>query len=245
MLQIVQILKTLGRHIRTTLIAGLLIIFPVVVTAVILRVAFNFLDGLLEEPLEQFIPGRYILGTGIVTLVVVIYLAGLVTTHFLGRRIIKLGHSMADRVPIVSGVYRAARQATDVFSAVSAKSNGRYSSVVLVEFPGYGLRSLGLVTGSMNDKDGNTLLVVYMPTSPFPTSGFFVILREDQITHTDMPVDEAIKLIVSAGVVAPDRIITNPSTYVGAPYAPPWSSALGSEGQPGQDQAPGNRTSNQ
>jgi uncharacterized membrane protein len=122
----------------------------------------------------------------------------------LGKRIIDLGINVVDRIPVVSGVYRAARQATDVFSNVAG--NGRYSSVVLVEFPGYGLTSVGLVTGKIKDQKGNELLAVYMPTSPFPTSGFLIILPEDQVTPTNLAVDDAIKMIVTAGVVVPESI---------------------------------------
>ncbi len=234
MLGLGQSLRKTGSHIRGTLIAGLLVIMPVAVTFLILKVVFDFFDPLLKDLIEPYSP-QYTPGMGILALLIVIYLAGLVTRHVLGRRIIGFGHNIVNRVPVVSGVYRAARQATDVFSAVSAKSNGRYSSVVLVEFPGNGLQSIGLVTGSMKDRDGNNLLAVYMPTSPFPTSGFLVILPEDRVTPTDMPVDDAIKLIVSAGVVAPDHIITHAKPFYEVVHPPPWGPPVQPGGPSAQD----------
>ena len=231
MLQVMQTLKAVGRHIRTTLIAGVVIIIPVAVTFLILKFVFDFFDPLLQ-PFFERTTGRYYEGMGIISLVIIIYLAGLVTTQVLGRRIIEFGHSMVDRIPVVSGLYRAVRQATDVFSNVG--SNGKFGSVVLVDFPGHGLKSIGLVTGKLKDQDGNTLLAVYMPTSPVPTSGFLVILPEDRVTPTDLPVDDAVKLIVSAGVIVPGEINSYPNPSASAPSA-------GSE----QTHTPDNRASNQ
>ena len=206
-------LRNIGRHFRSTILAGVLVIIPVAVTYVIFNFLFDTLDPLLQPRFEQF-TDNYRAGMGIGALVVIIYVLGLVTLHVIGRRLLTIGHSIVDLIPLVSGVYRAARQATEVFSTVS--TDGQYSSVVLVEFPGYGLQSIGLVTGKIKDQDGNNLLAVYMPTSPFPTSGFLVILPEDQVTPTDLPVDDAIKLIVSAGIVAPEKILYKPEHVGGA-----------------------------
>lgn len=241
-----RVIKATGLHIRTTLFAGLVIIVPVGVTFLILKYIFDFFDPVLKPIFTQFVDW-YTPGMGIVSLAIVIYLVGLVTTHVLGRRIIDFGHRVVDRVPVVNTVYRAARQATDVFSNVNSKS--KFTSVVLVDFPGYGLRSLGLVTSNIKDQYGNTLLVVYMPTSPFPTSGFLVILPENQVTPTDIPVDDAMKLIISAGVVAPEKIssysnflenFTPPAEY---PFAP--GGVKSPRGEAEQSHSADSRDSNQ
>ena len=234
--------KVLGRHIRTTLIAGLLVVIPLVVTVVILKFAFEFFDTLLKPLYDQF-SDVFRPGMGVAALVLVIYAAGLVTTQLLGRRFIELGHNLVGRIPVVSGVYRAARQATELFSKVSTDS--KYGGVVLVDFPGNGLRSIGLVTGRLKDRDGNPLIAVYVPTSPFPTSGFLLILPDGQVTPTDLPVEDAMKIIVSAGIVVPERIVTNPDTFEGGPF-PTGSSPFQPEGQGAQPHAPNdNRASNQ
>ncbi len=211
-------LKPVGGHFRTTLVAGVLFIIPLGITVLIFKFIFDFFDPKLDPFFEQFmdpVPP----GLGIVALVILVYLAGLVAAHVLGRRLIRLGYSLVDRVPVISSVYRAARQATEVFSAIG--SDGKYTSVVLVDFPGYGLRSIGLVTGRMTDQDGTPLLAVYMPTAPVPTSGFLVIMPEDRVTPTDMAVEDAIKLIVSAGVVSPDRIVSTPNLFTNIANPPP------------------------
>ena len=241
---IIRVLKATGLHIRTTLLAGLAIIIPVGITFLILKFIFDFFDPVLKPVFNQFID-NYTPGMGIVALAIVIYLVGLVTTHVLGRRLINLGHSLVDRVPVINAVYRAARQATDVFS----NANSKFTSVVLVDFPGYGLRSIGLVTSKLKDQDGNTLLAVYMPTSPLPTSGFLVILPENRVTPTDIPVDDAMKLVISAGVVAPEKINYSPSFLgnftppVGYPFTSGGIKSPG--GQAEQDHSSDSRDSNQ
>ena len=197
-------------HIKSTLVAGLLIIIPVVVTYWILRFVFDAFDPLVKPVFEEF-SVNYKPGMGIAALVVIIYLAGLVTLHVLGRRMIRLAHAAVDMIPVVRTVYGTARQAMEVFTSV--KAGGKFTGVVLVDFPGYGLKSIGLVTSRIKDQDGNNLLAVYMPTSPFPTSGFTVILPENQVTPTDIPVDDAMKLIVSAGIVSPEEIKAFPRSY--------------------------------
>ena len=205
------VFKPTGRHLRTTLVAGLLVILPVAITFLILKFVFDFFDPLLK-PLFDSALGRYTPGMGIISLVIIIYLVGVVTTHVTGRRAISLMHACLDLVPVVRSVYRAARQATEVFSAMN-NSGSQYSGVVLVDFPGGGLKSIGLITSRMTDQDDNQLLAVYVPTSPFPTSGFLVLLPIDQVTPTDIPVDDAMKMIISAGIMTPSKITVTPNPF--------------------------------
>ena len=235
-----RIFKNVGLHIRTTLLAGVLITIPVVVTFVILKFVFDFFDPLLQPLFETF-TDRYIRGMGVVALVIIIYLAGLVTTQVLGRRMIQLVQGAVDLIPVVRSVYRAARQATEVFSTLGA--SGNYSGVVLVDFPGNGLKSIGLVTGKLEDQDGNPLLAVYIPTSPFPTSGFLLILPPHQVTPTDMAVNDAMKLIVSAGTVGPGRIVSTPNPFRDGTPSPGFTSPP--EGQRRESQGYDSRASNQ
>ena len=203
---------------RTSLGAGILVILPLVVTFVILKFLFDAFDPIIKDLIDEFAPRYAFPGMGIAGLAIIIYLVGLITTHILGRRLIAFGHGIVDLVPVVRGIYRTARQATHVLSTVAEGSAGKYSAVVFIEFPGYGLRSIGLVTAKMKDENDATLLAVYCPTSPFPTSGFLCIIPEDRVTYTDLPVEDAMKLIVSAGIASPDSIKTGPLTFGGIPW---------------------------
>ena len=212
---------TSGRHFRAAFFAGLLIIIPVLVTTLVIVFILNFFENILKDPLDRAVPGGYRPGMGIATLLVGTYLVGLVATFVLGRRLLDMGHAVVDMIPLVSGVYRTARQAMNVLSTVTSHTDDSYSSVVLVEFPGYGLRSIGLVTSKLEDQNGQPLLAVYMPTSPFPTSGFLVFMSPDLVTPTNISVDDAMKLVVSAGIMAPDKIETGPITGpIWVPSAP-------------------------
>ena len=215
---LISFFRAVGSHVRSSLGAGILVILPLVVTFVILKFLFDTFDPIIKDLIEEFAPRYAFPGMGIAGLALIIYLVGLITTHFLGRRLIQFGHGMVDLVPVVRGIYRTARQATDVLSTVADGSGGKYSAVVFIEFPGYGLRSIGLVTAKMKDENGGTLLAVYCPTSPFPTSGFLCIIPEDRVTYTDLPVDEAMKLILSAGIASPESIRTGPLTFGGTPW---------------------------
>lgn len=222
--------KNLIGHFRTTLLAGFLLAIPVVLTFVILKFVFDVFDPILK-PIFELAFDRYTPGMGIAALVVFMYLLGLATTHFLGRRMVAFGEHALHRIPIVNAIYRAAQEATKVFSTGLPKSE--YSTVVFVDFPGSGLKSMGLVTSKTKDKDGKTLLAVYMPTSPFPTSGFLVFLPPERVTFTDIRIDDAMKLIVSAGIVSPHEIVSYPTPVVMDPPS-------GAE-----DQAPDKANSNQ
>ena len=195
-------------HIRSKLMAGLLVMIPLGITVVILKFVFDSFDPILE-PVYVRIFGTYTPGIGIGTLLVLLYVIGHLTSHVVGRQIISKGNKLMNHIPIVKTVYKAALQATDVFSSVNAGDVTGTSSgkkVVLVDFPGYGLKSIGLVTGNIKGNNGERFLVVYMPTAPFPTSGFVVILKEDQVSYTSMSADQAMKVIVSAGIMAPSDI---------------------------------------
>jgi len=247
-------LKATARHFRTTLIAGLLVIVPVGVTFLILKFVFDFLDPLLKPVFEEGI-SRYTPGMGIAALLIIIYLVGLVAAHVVGKRIVRLANNLVERIPVVNVVYKTARQAADVFS--TSNPNGNLNTVVLVDFPGNGLKSIGLVTARMKDQDGNPLIAVYLPTTPFPTSGFLVFLPESMITYTDMTVDDAMKLILSAGIIAPDRINSYPNPPADSvPGQAPFKAApttigfpFQAQGRAGQDHSSDNssqrRASNQ
>ena len=238
---ITRILKHLGRHIRSTLIAGVLVVVPVVVTIWLLRFVFDLFEPLLGEYLDQ-LPGAYVPGVGIVALVTIVYLAGLVTTHVLGRRLMSLVHNAVDLVPVVRSIYKTARQATEVLSMVGSDDGKFGGTVVLVDFPSRGLKSIGLVTARLKDQDGNPLLAVYMPTAPLPTGGFLIIVPEEHVTPIDMPVEEAMKLIVSAGIMSPGKITADTNPFR---TAPPVARHLPDEGQVRPDPAPDNLDSNQ
>lgn len=183
------------RQLRSKFLVGLLVVVPIGATVLILAWIFNGIDNILQSPIES-LWGRYYPGIGIAALVIIIYLAGILASNVLGKIAIRWGESVLDRIPIVRPLYNGIKQILDSFIT---PGKDRYMDVVLVEFPRKGMHSIGFVTNKLPGKDGQYLLSVFIPTSPNPTSGFLEIMPEKEVIRTDISVDNALKMIVSAG----------------------------------------------
>ena len=217
-----QVWRRVGRHLRGTFGAGLLVIVPLAATIVILLVVFRFLDDFLRDlPLVgtqlqnlESLAGRSIPGLGLVLLVILIYLAGLLGAFFIGRRLMAIGGRLINRIPLVGLIYRTTKQATELF--MRAADEDRYRKVVLLDFPRQGIKSVGLVTARLIGRDGEDLAAVYVPTTPNPTSGYLVIVPMEQLIPTEISVDEAMKIIISGGILSSDEL----SRYITGERAP-------------------------
>jgi uncharacterized membrane protein len=174
---------------------------PIGVTIVIFKFFFDLLDPLLQPVLER-IPGRDFRGLGFVMLLVLIYLAGLITAHVVGRRLVEIGHHIVEAIPVVKGIYSTARSTVQILSA--PKDQQPYSGVVLIDFPHRGMKSIALVTAHLGIQDGEEMLAVFLPNTPLPTSGFLVVVPAKDVIPTQMSVDDAMKIIISSGVLARD-----------------------------------------
>ena len=189
-------------HIQRTLVAGILVTLPIGITVLIFKFFFDLLDPILREPLG-LLPGPEIPGIGFAALVVLVYLIGLVAAHVVGRRLIELGHRMLEVIPGVKTIYGTTRSAIELLShSNSNATDDRYSGVVLIDFPRPGIQAIGLITSRMVDTNGEEILAVYVPTTPIPSSGFLVMTPANMVTHTDMTVDDAMKVVISGGILA-------------------------------------------
>ena len=192
-------------HFQRTLVAGILVMLPIGITALVLKFIFDLLTPILQ-PLTDLLPGPDLYGTGLVALLLLIYVVGLVAAFVIGRRIIGVAHRAMEVIPLVKGIYSTTRTAVDLLSN-SNRSNGtngvdHYSGVVLIEFPRPGIRSIGLVTSQMYDAEGQEVLAVFVPTTPIPSSGYLVIVPTSQVTHLDMSVEDAMSVVVSGGILS-------------------------------------------
>jgi len=194
--------KRILLRMRSHFLAGILVVVPLMATLLILKWFFDWVDDLLQPFIRGF-AGRPLYGLGFVITLLVIYIAGVVTTHFGGQRLLRLVESLISRVPIVRPVYNGIKQVLESFAA--PRETG-FMQVVLVEFPRKGIRSVGFVTNEEYDASGQKLFNVFIPTSPNPTSGFLQIVREEDILRTDISVDDALKMVVSAGRISCSRV---------------------------------------
>ncbi|MGD0795444.1 MAG: DUF502 domain-containing protein [Dehalococcoidales bacterium] len=193
------------KKLRDQFIAGILVIVPAGATILILVWVFNSIDHILQ-PLVKAIFHHDVPGVGFGVTIVLIYLAGVIATNVIGRRILRFINSLLDRVPIFRQLSSGIRQILESFAAPNKTG---FMQVVLVEFPKVGMRALGFVTNELKDENGEKLLSILIPTAPNPTSGFLQIVKEKDVIRTKISVDEALKMIVSAGRMTPTQVKEN------------------------------------
>jgi uncharacterized membrane protein len=193
-----------ARKLRAQFMAGILVVVPVGASVLILVWLFNSIDNILQ-PVVIKIAGHSIPGVGFGATVVLIYLAGVIARNVIGKRLIRYGDSIMARVPVFRGLYIGIRQILESFTSPGKTG---FMQVVLVEFPRQGMWAIGFVTNELMVKDGEKQLSVLIPTAPNPTTGFLQIVKEKDIIRTDISVEDAVKMVVSAGRMTPDEVRT-------------------------------------
>ncbi len=193
--------ERLLRHLRRAFTKGLFVVIPLGITIFILKFLFNLADGVLGPHLATLYssithhPG-YIPGLGMLSGVVVIYLAGVAAGNILGNNFFHWADGILARIPVVKSVYTSSKQLTQVFK----EGRSAYSRAVFVEWPRVGVRAIGFVTAEVLH-EGEQFIVVYVPTMPNPTSGFALYFRPEEVYDCGMTVEDAVKFVVSGGVV--------------------------------------------
>lgn len=197
---------------RRYLIAGLLIWLPLGVTLLV----FKLLVGLVEQLLD-LVPVQYhpeaLLGLEIpyfdviltiIAMLVITLVTGLVVTNLFGRKLVQIWESILGRIPVVRSIYQGAKQIAETVFSSTGKS---FRKVLLIEYPRKGLYTLAFQTGSsageVQAKTGEDVTTVFIPTTPNPTSGFIILVPTKDVVELDMNVDEALKMVISLGMVEP------------------------------------------
>lgn len=187
----------LAKHLRNKFLLGILVIVPLGATILILVWVFNNIDNILQ-PIIRSTWGQSFPGIGFGIVIILIYLAGIIASSIIGRKIIAFGETLLDRVPLVRQIYRGIKQ---VLGSYMETGETGFMQVVFIEFPRKGVQSIGFITNEIYNKSGDQLFTVFVPTSPNPTSGFLQIVREDEITRTNITVADALRVVISAGRV--------------------------------------------
>ena len=196
------------KHLRRYLVAGLLVWIPLGVTIFILRVLIGLMDRTLLLIPQQYRPeewfGFTIPGLGLILTLLVLLITGLLAANIVGRSMVGLWESMLDRIPVVRSVYSAAKNFAEIVFSDSGQS---FKKVLLIEYPRKGIYSLAFQTatnlGEVQGRTGEEMVCTFVPTTPNPTSGYIIILPKKDIIELDMEIDEALKMIISLGVVVP------------------------------------------
>lgn len=196
------------KRLRRYLVAGILVWAPLAVTFLLLRFAVNLMDKTLRIIPQQYRPeellGFHIPGLGIILTFLVLVLTGMLAANFVGRYVVGGWESLLDRIPVVRSIYSAAKNFAEI---VFSDSEHSFKRVLLIEYPRKGVYSLAFQTsaelGEVQGRTGEDVVCCFVPTTPNPTSGYVLIVPRKDVVFLDMEVDEALKMIISLGVVVP------------------------------------------
>lgn len=195
------------QRISAYFIRGLVTLLPLLVTIWLLWFMFSFLDGILGNIITYFI-GRSIPGLGFVITVVLIFLSGYFATHIFGARLFKLGEALLFRVPIVKGIYSAAKQVNDVLFV--HKQAEEFRKACLVEYPRKGVWSIGFVTSDaaaeIEAKAKEKMINIFIANTPTPATGFLIMVPARDVILLDMKIEDAFKYVISGGVLKPNDV---------------------------------------
>lgn len=205
--------------IRRWLLAGLLVLVPLAITLSVL----NWIVGTLDQTLlilpaawhPDKLLGFHIPGFGVLLTLVIVLLMGAIASNFFGKKLVVMGNALLHRIPIVRSIYSSVKQVSDT---LFSESGNAFRQALLVQWPREGVWTIGFLTGVPGGDVVNHLpgdyLSVYVPTTPNPTGGYFVMLKKSDCIELKMSVDQALTYVISMGVVVP----ANPA---GRPLNPP------------------------
>jgi len=206
------------RHFKRYFITGLLIWIPLVITFWVLSLLIGTLEGIVPAFLSsRSLFGLQIPGFQLLLVLLIVFLTGLASANFIGRTLFERWEDLLGRIPLVRSIYNSVKQVSDT---VLAPNGQAFREAVLVQYPRQGAWTLafltGVPTGEIADRLQGDYVSVYVPTTPNPTSGFFLMLPRSDVQVLEMTVDAALKYIISMGVVAPVPRVLGPSGHAAA-----------------------------
>ncbi len=202
------------KKLRTIIVAGLLVWIPLGLTIFVIKLLIDLLGQtyLLIPPAlrPENLIGTEIPGIGVIVAIIVVLLTGLVTANYFGKSIVKAWDAFLDRIPLIRSIYSPLKKFSELVLSDQTQS---FSKVLLIEYPRKGIYSLCFQTskelGEVQNQDGEEMVCVYIPTTPNPTSGYIVLVPQNEVKELKMSVEDALKMIISLGVVVsnPDAVI--------------------------------------
>jgi uncharacterized membrane protein len=200
----------LKKRMKRIFLTGLAVVIPVGLTIYILFFIIGMMDKLLQIIPKSYQPDNlldfHIPGLGVIVTVLIIFICGLMTTSYLGNRLVVFGERIVGKIPFIRSIYQAIKRIADGLFMDRAQS---FKKVVIVEYPRRGVYSIGFITGTPNGEIQERLgqkspcIGIYLPCALTPTTGVFVMVPRDELIEVSMSVEEAFTLIISAGIVTP------------------------------------------
>ena len=197
---------------RRFFLTGLLVTAPIIITIYATWLVITFIDVKVANLLPEYLDFRKALpfqipGLGLVIVIFVITLIGAITPGLIGRNLLKLGEMILFKTPVIRTVYSSIKQIMETVMSTNSKS---FKEVVLVEYPRKDIWVIAFVTSSVKGEIDNKikkskLVSIFVPTTPNPTSGFLLFVAQKDLIYLDMPVEQAVKLVISGGIVSPKQ----------------------------------------
>lgn len=194
------------KKLRYYLISGLLFWLPLGVTVLFIKVVVESLDNIVPaayRPEQLF--GFNIPGFGVIFVFIIILITGVLIANLLGKKLVELWEKLLNKIPGFRSIYNAIKQLS---SSLLASSNDNFKKALLIEYPRKGLWTIAFQTGDykgeVEEYIGEEIINIYVPTTPNPTSGFFIMLAKKDVKELDMSIDQAFKLIISTGIITPE-----------------------------------------
>jgi len=210
--------RSFGSWLRRRFVVGFLVALPLVVTLFFARFLFQLFDHWFR-PFSHQLFGREVPGFGLLLVLIAMLLLGVIATNVIGGRLLAAVERLMARVPLLSPIYKGARQVTE---AIQIGEGAQFRKVVLIEFPGPGLTSIGFVTSEIGVPTRlcpEPAYLIFVPTTPNPTTGFLVTVPKRSVTVLDIPVEDGIKMVMSGGLVVPHSLIEQPAASRQLPEA--------------------------
>tara|TARA_Y100001980_G_C14553316_1_gene338485 strand:- start:2498 stop:3091 length:594 start_codon:yes stop_codon:yes gene_type:complete len=193
-------MNSITQNLRSKLFAGLATLLPLYFTFIVVKFLFVSLEKTSRPILKNF--GLDIPGLGIMLTVILIYFLGVIVTNFLGKKIFNFGEKVVKKVPVVNIIYTTLKQITDTFTKGSKDT---FKGAIYIEYPRRGVWTMAFISGESISEKGVPYYHVFVPTTPNPTSGFFLLIPKADSIKTGMSVEDGLKTIISGGLLAPDR----------------------------------------
>jgi len=194
-------------------ITGLLVILPIFITAYVIWYLIKAMDAVLKFIPAKYLPETYINvyipGVGLILVVILILIVGILTRNIAGKKVLQFWDNLVDRIPLARILYSSVKQ---LLQAFFLQNSGSFQRVALIEYPRRGIYVLGFITGESRGevqvKTNKKMINVFVPTTPNPTSGFYILVPEEDLMLLDMSVEDAFKLLISGGLVSPNEMKT-------------------------------------
>ena len=193
-------MNSIIQNLRSKLFAGIATLLPLYFTFIVVKFLFVSLEQTSRPILKNF--GVDIPGLGIILTIILIYFLGVIVTNFIGKKVFNLGEKLVKKVPVVNIIYSTLKQITDTFTKGSKDT---FKGAIYIQYPRRGIWTMAFISGESISRQGVPYFHVFVPTTPNPTSGFFLLIPQSDSIKTGMSVEDGLKTIISGGLLAPEK----------------------------------------